>query len=35
MCSMNSVGDKVIELHRQGVRSIDIAHRLNKWLQVS
>jgi len=29
MCSMRAVGDAVIELHRQGVRSIDIALQLN------
>lgn len=26
---MSEIGDRVLELHRQGVRSIDIAHRLN------
>ena len=26
---MRAVGDAVIDLHRQGVRSIDIAHQLN------
>ena len=29
ICSMSEIGDKVIELHRQGIPSVEIAHRLN------